>query len=360
MLMKAIALLLASIILLSSVPALAQDGLDEEFTCWICPNPYCGYVTRLNMTVDEDAIEYITTLGEVMPLDPDDEENYCPLCGTYGSYFVLVSCTDYEYVDYYEYLEDEYIAYEGYNDGYEEDEEYDEYYEEEEYVECDEGYEAYEEEDTLESDYYDESAVNESIISYRILMVIPPQDYNEPEFDIPRSYFEYQGFEVLVASRGVNTATGDEGARAEVDLNVSDADVSEYVAVVFIGGMGVDDLRLYDDEDYLDLARSAGEEDKIVGGICLSSKILANAGLYQRKNATVCGSERFHDPIDYIQERGAVYVAQPVVRDGKTISGWGPSASQSFAEAIVGAIREGENSAEAIRAPTAEGAAASA
>ncbi|MEA2045518.1 MAG: hypothetical protein U9N48_03195 [Euryarchaeota archaeon] len=147
--MKAIALLLASIILLSSVPALAQDGLDEEFTCWICPNPYCGYVTRLNMTVDEDAIEYITTLGEVMPLDPDDEENYCPLCGTYGSYFVLVSCTDYEYVDYYEYLEDEYIAYEGYNDGYEEDEEYDEYYEEEEYVECDEGYEAYEEEDTV-------------------------------------------------------------------------------------------------------------------------------------------------------------------------------------------------------------------
>ena len=345
MLMKAIALLLASIILLSSVPALAQDGLDEEYTCWMCPN--CEYVTRLNMTVDEDAIEYITTLGEVMSLDPDDEENYCPRCGTYGSYFVLVSCSDYEYVDYYEYYENRYIEEDGYDSSYEE------------YVECDEGYEAYEE-DTLESDYYDESAVNESVISYRILMVIPPQDYNEPEFDIPRSYFEGQGFEVLVASRGVNTATGDEGARAEVDLNVSDADASEYVAVVFIGGMGVDDLRLYDDEDYLDLARSASEEDKIVGGICLSSKILANAGLYQGKNATVCGSERFHDPIDYIQERGAVYVAQPVVRDGKTISGWGPSASQSFAEAIVEAIREGENSAEAIRAPTAEGAATSA
>ena len=185
MLMKAIALLLASIILLSLVPALAQDELDEEFTCWICPNPYCGYVTRLNMTVDEDAIEYITALGEVMSLDPDDEENYCPRCGTYGSYFVLVSCTDYEYADYYEYHEDKYIIYEGCDGNYEgaEEEEYDEYYEEEEYVECDE-------EDTLESDYYDESAVNESVISYRILMVIPPQDYSEPEFDIPLSYFE--------------------------------------------------------------------------------------------------------------------------------------------------------------------------
>ncbi|TRZ68053.1 MAG: hypothetical protein D4Q77_01980 [Methanothrix sp.] len=327
MLMKAIALLLASIILLCSTPALAPDGLDEEYTCWICPNPYCGYVTRLNITVDEDAIEYITTLGEVMSLDPDDEENYCPRCGTYGSYFVLVSCSDYEYADYYEYHEDEYTTHEGY-DG---------------------GYEAYEE-DTLESDYYDEPAVNESAISYRILMAIPPQDYNEPEFDIPLSYFEDQGFEVLVASKCVNTATGNEGAEAEVDLNVSDADASEYVAVVFIGGMGVDDLRLYDDEDYLNLARSAGEEDKIVGGICLSSKILANAGLYQGKNATVCGSDRFHNPIDYIQERGAFYVAQPVVQDGKTISGWGPSASQSFAEAIV----------EAIRAPTAEVASASA
>ncbi|MHC1594132.1 MAG: DJ-1/PfpI family protein [Methanotrichaceae archaeon] len=215
-------------------------------------------------------------------------------------------------------------------------------------------------EDTLESDHYDESAVNESVISYRILMVISPQDYSEPEFDIPRSYFEDQEFEVLVASSGVNTATGDKGAEAEVDLNVSDVDASEYVAVVFIGGMGVDDLRLYDDEDYLDLARGAGEEDKIVGGICLSSKILANAGLYQGKNATVCGSERFHDPIDYIQERGAVYVAQSVVRDGKTIFGRGPPASQSFAEAIVEAIREEENGTEAIRAPIAEGAAATA
>lgn len=87
--------------------------------------PLCGFVVQLDVPVDESAIEYQTTLGEVVDLDPYDSDYYCPYCDVFGAFFVLVPCS--------EYYEDE--------ENYEDCEEEDEVYEGEE---CEEG-EEYEE-----------------------------------------------------------------------------------------------------------------------------------------------------------------------------------------------------------------------
>jgi len=327
--MKSLSLVLAALILLclGAVPSLAQydDGYDEEYydgyegsyTCWACPN--CGFVAHLDLEVDESAIEYQTTLGEVLYLNPYDPEDYCPSCGTYGAYFVLVPCSEH----------------------YEDVEEYggDEEYEEAEYTE---GGEEFEGGDEIEGDETEEVPAPASTEALpeeagKILIVVPPKDFNDQEFSASETRFLDEGFEVVVASEGTDEAIGMEGTSIAVDLAVADAEVSNYEAVVFIGGPGVDDLELYEDPDYLDLASSAQRLDLVVGAICVAPKILANAELLEGKNATVFPDT---ESIAYLESKGAIYSDEEVARDEKIITACGPEAAEAFAEAVAAALRE--------------------
>ncbi len=397
--MKTIITFLAALILLSlgAAPSLAQyydgygdgyyeeyyDEYEEGYTCWACP--VCSFVVSLDVEVDESAIEYHTTLGEVADLNPYDPEDYCPYCDTYGAYFVLVPCSDY-YEDDEEYGDFEYYDYED-GEYYEEDEN-GEYYEEEceeehfddeevedewanceEYSDTHEEYEETEYAETVETgDEFDEAGEiddnetesaagpvigdEETVDSTapvsietpieearKILIVIPSKDFNDAEFTASETRFFEEGFEVNVASEGTEDAVGMDGSSAAVDLEVADAEVSDYEAVVFIGGPGVDDLELYDDPDYLDLASSAQYLDLVVGAICVAPKILANAEILEGRNATVFPDS---ESIAYIESKGATYSDEQVVRDGKIITACGPEASEEFAEAVVAAVKEGQ------------------
>jgi protease I len=314
-----------------------DDGYSEGYTCWMCPN--CGFVVLLDVQVSENAVEYQTTLGEVLEMSPYDSDNYCPLCGEYGAYFVLVPCSDY-------YGEGE--GYEGYeDDGYYEENENGEYYGGEE--ECsDEEYVDEWEDDTAIDDNetetafepltgYEEIADTTAPASGKILIVVPSKDFNDVEFTATKSVFLDEGFEVDVASKGTEEALGMEGAVVAVGIEVADADVSDYEAVVFIGGPGVDDLLLYEDPDYLSLAGSARDQDVIVGAICVAPKILANAWLLGGRKATVFPDS---ESIAYIKSKGATYSDEQVERDGRIITASGPEASEEFAEAVAAAVKE--------------------
>jgi protease I len=384
--MRPITTLLAALILLclGAGPSLAQydDGYDDGYyngygegrTCWMCP--VCGFVVPLNLQVDESATEYQTTLGQVMVVNPYDLSNYCPYCGTYGAYFVLVPCSDYDEDG----EEDE--VYEDYEDGdYYEEDENGEYYEdecEEEYADDDEEDDAeveVEEEECEETEYVetgdegeeeaagigdneteaaaepvtsDEETANVTAqtpietpfeVAGKILIVVPSKDYNDVEFNTTKSIFLDEGFEVDIASKGTEEALGMEGTAVAVDLEVADAEVSDYEAIVFIGGPGVDDLLLYEDPDYLGLASSTRDQDVIVGAICVAPKILANAWLLGGRKATVFPDS---ESIAYIKSKGATYSDEQVVRDGKIITACGPEASEEFAEAVVAAVKEGQ------------------
>jgi protease I len=351
--MRLITTLLAALILLSlgAVPSLAQyyggyddgyyDGYEEGHTCWMCPN--CGLVVQLDVQVDESATEYQTTLGEVMYLNPYDTEDYCPYCGTYGAYFVLVPCSgDYEdeeeYGDYEEYEDGEY--YEDYEGG-EEYSEIQEEYEETEYVETGEECADGDEIDVNDTEEITAVASTETPAEEagKILIVIPSKDFNDDEFSASETLFLDEGFEVVVASKGTEEALGMDGTAVAVDLAVADAYISDYEAVVFIGGPGVDDLELYEDPDYVNLASSTRDQDVIVGAICVAPKILANAWLLGGRKATVSPDS---ESIAYIEAKGATYSDEQVVRDGKIITGSGPEASEEFAEALVTALKEGQ------------------
>jgi protease I len=167
----------------------------------------------------------------------------------------------------------------------------------------------------------------------KILMVLSPQQYQEEELNVPRDYFQSQGYSVVLVSKGVKMAMGMNGENVSVDLDLKEATPSEYAAVVFVGGEGIYYQKLNEDPDYQALAKAAAAQKKLIGAICLGPWILADAGLLNGKRATA--SETNH-----IKAKGAIVSDEAVVRDGNIITGNGPSASLEFAKAIVAALEE--------------------
>jgi len=292
--MKSSSITLIFLLLLAGAfPAFAQydPGTAEGVTCWRCP--VCGY------TVSLTPLE----LASVNPYTP------CPVCySTYAFYFVQVPCQT--------------------TTGYEE-------------IDGTANNSAMPSSKSVPVAPVPSTGSESSSTSVKgkILMVLPPQQYQETELNVPRDYFQSQGYSVVLASKGVKTATGMSGESVSVDLDLKDVTVSDYSAIVFVGGEGIYYQKLNEDPDYQALAKAAVAQHKLIGAICLGPWILADAGLLQGKRATASETE-------HIKAKGAIISDEAVVRDGNIITGNGPSASLEFAQAIVAALKESGSSAE--------------
>ena len=295
--MKSSWLMLFLLMLLAgAAPASAQysSGADEGDTCWQCP--VCGSVFSLT------------------PLEAASIDAYtpCPACySAYAGYFSQVSCQEAEQYD----------------------------------QEGEQGYDG--QKDAITDDSVNKNplsalvSANKSLVmdsssatkEGKILMVLAPQDYQEEELNVPREYFQSRGYEVVLASKGVKTATGMNGEKASIDLDLKNVKLSDFAAVVFVGGEGIYNLKINLDADYQGLAKKAVNSKKLTAAICLGPWILADAGLLNGKKATAAET-------DHLQSKGAVVTDQAVVRDGSIITANGPDAAQEFAEAVVSALEE--------------------
>jgi len=307
-------------------PASAQNGsgLADGDSCWQCP--VCGYV--VSMTPAQAA-----SISAYTP---------CPVCySAYAGNFVPVSCPETQ----------------GYNasGGYGPDSGYDQSGntvdgtgDDSPGSQRDETGSGREETDSQQPVLSPSAGENRG----KILMVLAPQQYQEDELNIPRDYFQSMGYSVVLASKGVKTATGMNKESTPVDLEVKSAKPSDYVAVVFVGGEGIYSLKIYQDPDYQALAKAAVAKERITAAICLGPWILADAGLLQGKKATAAET-------DHIKAKGAVVSDQPVVRDGIIITANGPSAAGDFAREVVAALEESGTSEEDSAALVSAGGSAS-
>jgi len=168
-----------------------------------------------------------------------------------------------------------------------------------------------------------------------ILMVIAHNGFQDTEFNTPFKMFKEHGFQVTVASSEPGTATGMRGRKVEPDLLLSEAEVQNYEAIVFVGGMGVK-AEYWDNPEAHALAREAVNQGKVVAAICWGPVVLANAGILDGKKATVaaaCGADRI------LRHKGCRYKNRNVVTDGKLITANGPHAAESFALAVINALK---------------------
>ncbi|MGA1844600.1 MAG: DJ-1/PfpI family protein [bacterium] len=165
----------------------------------------------------------------------------------------------------------------------------------------------------------------------KVLFVVAHKDFRDEEFLEPKAVLEKAGFQVTVASSGLDTATGMLGMRYTPDLLLSKATVGEYEGVVFIGGAGAKEY--WDDQQAHTMVREAVSSGKVVGAICIAPVTLARAGVLKGKKVTV-----FSSVVSALTAEGAQYTGKKVERDGLLITASGPEAAKEFGSALAEAL----------------------
>jgi len=166
-----------------------------------------------------------------------------------------------------------------------------------------------------------------------VLMVVASSDFRDEEFLEPAEALARAMAGVDVASSSTERAIGMKGHTLTPDLLLSEADVSKYEAVIFVGGSGAKEF--FDDPTAHELARAAAGQGKLVCAICIAPSTLANAGVLKGTKATCFPSEKAN-----LVAKGARVVEKGVVRDGNVITADGPDNAKLFAKLICEALAE--------------------
>jgi protease I len=167
----------------------------------------------------------------------------------------------------------------------------------------------------------------------KIIIVISSSNFRDEEYFIPKDIFIKNGFKVRTASNKLGMAIGVNGGDTLVDILVSEVNVDNFDAIIFIGGPGA--LKNLDNDDSYTLIKKAIKDNMILGSICISPVILARAGVLRGIKATVWSSQMDKTAIKIIKENGAIYIDEPVVIDQQIITADGPSSAQLFAQTII-------------------------
>ena len=167
----------------------------------------------------------------------------------------------------------------------------------------------------------------------KIAIIIAFKNFKDEAYFIPLQLLEGAGVEIKVVSDELGMASGVDGGEVEVEIKLSDLNVSDFDAVVFIGGPGA--LGHLDNEDSYRVAKDVVAQDKVLAAICISPTILAKANVLQDKKATVWTSPLDKNPKKVLEENGAEYQDKDVVVDDRIITANGPKAAKEFGEAIL-------------------------
>jgi protease I len=171
----------------------------------------------------------------------------------------------------------------------------------------------------------------------KIAMLVAFRGFRDEEYFVTKEVLENSGAEIKTVSTERGTAIGADGGETQIDTILDELKVSDFDAIVFIGGPKT--LDYLDNETSYRIAKETISENKVLGAICISPIILAKAGVLSGKKATVWSSVLDKSPVKVLEENGAIYRGNAVVIDGKIITANGPGAAKDFGKTILSLIK---------------------
>lgn len=164
-------------------------------------------------------------------------------------------------------------------------------------------------------------------------MIIAKNGFRDEELFITKEILENKGYIIDIASSPKGLCRGMLGHKINSNLSLADVDVSNYVAVIFVGGSGA---QIYWNNPLAHkIAEQAYKNAKVLGAICIAPVTLARAGILKGKKATVWAGVRRQ-----IQKEGAIYTAKGVERDGNIVTADGPGSAPAFGYKLLEVLRE--------------------
>jgi protease I len=169
----------------------------------------------------------------------------------------------------------------------------------------------------------------------KAVLIIAKKGYQDVEYGNTRKGLEEAGIEVTVAGSEVGDAEGGLGGSTTIDKAMSEIQVDDFDAVVYIGGPGASGYQ--QDPEAHRIAKEAVEKGKILAAICIAPTILAYAGVLGGKKATTWDDGQ-KTQATILENNGAVYTGEDVTQDGKLITANGPNAADKFGKTIASAL----------------------
>lgn len=172
------------------------------------------------------------------------------------------------------------------------------------------------------------------------IAVLATDGYEDSELTSPWQALADAGARVQLVAPHDGTITGKNGDTQRVDILSSEADASDFDALVLPGGVvNADNLRM--DTAAVDFARTFFEQHKPVGAICHAAWTLIEAGVVDGRTLTSYPSLRTD-----LRNAGANWVDEEVVVDEGFVTSRTPDDLPAFNAKVLEEISEGTHAAQ--------------
>ncbi len=165
------------------------------------------------------------------------------------------------------------------------------------------------------------------------IAILAEEDFEDSELMEPlRAMKDASARVVIVGSGSKQRYKGKRGsATITVDTTADKVKAEDFDAVIIPGGYAPDKMRMY--QPMVDLVRKAHDDAKIVAAICHGPQLLISAGILKGRRVTSWPSVA----VD-LNNAGATWVDEPVVRDVNIITSRKPADLPKFNKAIIEAL----------------------
>jgi len=164
------------------------------------------------------------------------------------------------------------------------------------------------------------------------IAILAEELYQELELWYPLLRLREAGAEVQVIGTGSAETYGSKhGYPVTVDAAADEVSARDFDAVIIPGGYAPDRMRRY--PALVSFVREMDAQGKVVAAICHAGWVLVSAGILKGRRATC-----FFAIKDDLVNAGAIYLDQPVVRDGNLITSRVPEDLPFFCRTIIEAL----------------------
>jgi protease I len=166
------------------------------------------------------------------------------------------------------------------------------------------------------------------------IAILAEEDFEDAELMEPLRAMKDAGASVVIVGSGSKKSYKGKRGSAEVtvDTTADKVEASQFDAIIVPGGYAPDKMRLH--QPMIDLVRKAYAEGKIIAAVCHGPQLLISAGIVKGRRVTSWPSVA----VD-LKNAGAVWIDEPMVKDGNIITSRKPADLPKFNEAIIEALR---------------------
>ena len=165
------------------------------------------------------------------------------------------------------------------------------------------------------------------------IAILAEQDFEDVELMEPLKAMKNAGAQIFIVGSGSQTSyQGKRGkATIKVDIDADKVRADDFDAIIIPGGYAPDKMRLH--QPMIDLVRKAHDLGKVIAAVCHGPQLLISAGIVSGRRLTSWPSVALD-----LKNAGAIWVDEPLVKDGNIITSRRQSDLPVFNRAIIQAL----------------------